>query len=150
MSREEAMKLLEEIAPERLERMRRRWGSDGQRWGRGIGPYMPELLRLRGLRQRDPEAFKRAVRERRLEHKVEDLAAQAGRAKGDERETLVAHLREQLMTLFDVRMQDRDAQIKTLEDRLNQLRGEQEARKQQRDDLIDRRLKEMLGAAVDF
>ena len=52
--------------------------------------------------------------------------------------------------LFDARMRNRDARMEQMERELDTLRNDQEQRRSRRAELIDRRLRELLGESLDF
>jgi len=104
-----------------------------------------EVAQLRDLKNRDPEAFRKAIEEKQLRFRTQDLASKA-RAATDpkERDALAQELRNVLERLFDVEMATRGAQIGQLEGRLDALRKELAQRAANRDQVIKTRLEEAL------
>jgi hypothetical protein len=88
----------------------------------------------------------------RLERRAHELAADARRADGDERDALERELEEVLEQLYEVRGQMREEQAARLEQRAERLREEAEElrqalreRDQERRALIEERKRELLG-----
>jgi len=104
-----------------------------------------EVAQLRDLKNRDPEAFRKAIEEKQLRFRTQDLASKA-RAATDpkERDALAQELRNVLERLFDVEMATRGAQIGQLEGRMDALRKELAQRAANRDQVIKTRLEEAL------
>lgn len=104
-----------------------------------------EVAQLRDLKNRDPEAFRKAIEEKQLRFRSQDLASKA-RAATDpkERDALAQELRKVLEHLFDVEMATRGAQIGQLESRLDALRKELAQRAASRDQVIKTRLEDAL------
>jgi hypothetical protein len=104
-----------------------------------------EVAQLRDLKNRDPEAFRKAIEEKQLRFRAQDLAFKARAATAPkERDTLAQELRNVLERLFDVEMATRGAQIGQLEGRLDALRKELAQRAASRDQIIKTRLEDAL------
>jgi len=104
-----------------------------------------EVAQLRDMKSRDPEAFRKAIEEKQLRFRTQDLASKA-RASTDpkERDALAQELRRVLERLFDVETATRGAQIGQLEGRLDALRNELAQRAANRDQVIKTRLEDAL------
>jgi hypothetical protein len=104
-----------------------------------------EVAQLKDLKGRDPEGFRKAIEEKQLRFRAQDLANKA-RAATDaaEREALSQELRKVLDRLFDVEMATREAQIAQLEVRMDALREELKARAANRQKIVATRLDDML------
>jgi predicted RNA-binding Zn ribbon-like protein len=104
-----------------------------------------EVAQLRDLKKRDPEGFRKAIEEKQLRFRAQDLAAKA-RAATDptEREAMVQELRRVIERLFDAEMATRQAQIGQLNERLNDLRQELAQRAANREQIIQTRVEDAL------
>jgi DNA anti-recombination protein RmuC len=104
-----------------------------------------EVAQLKDLKGHDPEGFRKAIEEKQLRFRAQDLANKA-RAATDaaERDALSQELRKVLDRLFDVEMATREAQIAQLEGRMDALREELKARAANRQKIVATRLDDML------
>ncbi len=142
--------MLRDVAPEMAEELDRLLRDNPDEARRRIRDALPRMRRLGELRKDDPEAFERIVSEKRTEFRVQRMARQARRAKGEARERATDELREHLNELFEARMRGRDTRIEQLERELDKLRSDQDRRRTRREELIERRLQELLGESLEF
>ncbi len=117
----------------------------------------PDLSALEELRFRFDEPFTffsiedptvRAEEQRRLselERESRELARRAREAEGTDRERLEADLRRKLDEVFDAKLELRRQRIERLEERLRTEREHLRAREEARADMIDRRLRTLMG-----
>lgn len=129
-----------------------------------------EHERLVALRRENPEAFQQALRRKlgqgrlregagsRTERpvnteaataermgRVDGLAEEYRRARGEEREKLRARIRENIGEVYDTRERDRTRRIRQMEEELVHMKKEIENRRELRDKIIDRKVGELLG-----
>jgi len=104
-----------------------------------------EVAQMKELKSHDPEAFRKAVEEKQLRYRAQDLANKA-RATADstERAELSEELRKVIDKLFDVELATREAQISQLEGRMDALREELKTRSANRQQIVKTRLDDML------
>lgn len=125
-----------------LEKLRE---SDPDRFRQTFKHLRFEMGQLQELKERDPEGFRKAIEEKQLRFRVQDLATKARAApEGKERDALVAELRKVVDRLFDVELATREAQMRQLEQRLESLRGELKQRAASRKDVINARVDDLL------
>lgn len=95
------------------------------------------------------DSIRRSFEEHRevagLEHESRMLARRARSAEPDERPELEAELRNQLEEIFDKKEQLRRDRIADLEDKVASEREALERRRAAREDIIDRRLRALMG-----
>jgi hypothetical protein len=114
--------------------------------GSGIpGAPRPFPTPSEALERYDPELYELLKQDQELERQTADLSMQYRRAPEEERTALKTQLGELVQQHFDVRQERRRLQLKRLEDELKALRTAIEKRDEARDDVIDRRLLELLG-----
>jgi len=113
------------------------WGGDGFN-GIASGRLNDELLALTESSKGRSEIMK-------MEMESQRLAQQARRAEGAERTRLEQELEEKLNELFDRKQALREERIERLRASMNQALDEQNERTQARSEIIDRRLRELLG-----
>lgn len=117
----------------------------------------PDLSALEELRFQFDEPFKffsvedraKRVKERRrlseLERESRELARRVREAEAAERSRLEADLRQKLDEIFDTKLKLRRERIERLEDRLRTERERLRAREEARADMIDRRMRTLVG-----
>jgi hypothetical protein len=85
-----------------------------------------------------------------LEQRTRDLSEQLRAAKTEDREKLRTQITEVVTLHFDVRQKRRELQIKRMEDELKKLRDAMTKRNESRDQIIKRRLAELVGNEDDL
>lgn len=118
-----------------------------------VGPMGPGSnfdRELDHLREHDPEMYELEKADRDLEKQTFDLAQAIRQAPADKREALKADLGKLVQAHFDVRQQRRKLQLKRLEEELQRLRESIEGREQESDQIIDRRIGELIGEEDDL
>ena len=119
--------------------------ADEDRFTTEIFRWKNRRDRLQALRQQDPERAKLIERIDLLERQIHILAEQIHRSQ----EPATAASREKLLSLlselFDRREEDRRNDIARLEKRLTDLKGSVQDRRAHKDDIVKRRLSELLG-----
>jgi len=81
----------------------------------------------------------------KLEREARELARKARRAEGAEREQLEQELRAKLMETLDAKLEARSERIERLEEHLQEERNILDARRNSREEIVSRRLRELLG-----
>ena len=82
---------------------------------------------------------------RAMEREASRLAREARRADDDEREKLEAELQKKLEAIFERKMELREKRVEALEESLEEARTRLEERRKAREEIIRRRLRELLG-----
>lgn len=88
--------------------------------------------------------------DRNLDDKTHELSVRLRSAKKDDREKLKAELTDVVTKHFDVRQQRRDLQVKRMEAELQKLRDAMTKRNESRNDIIKKRLTELVGEQSDL
>jgi hypothetical protein len=130
------------------ENMRRPAAGLPDGFGRGSSAIRPSELER--MAEDDPEMHKLVLEDMRLEEASLDLANQFRAAKPEDREKLRADLAVQVNKHFDVRQQRRELQLKRLEDELKRLREAIESRTRGRDEIVQKRLIDLVGNPKDL
>ena len=98
------------------------------------------------LRAENPAEFERLQRIRKMEEEPQMLAEKIRRAgPPEEKDKLTARLREMLGELFDQREAGREREVVEIEKRLNELRRVLKERRDRKDEIVKRRMGQMLG-----
>jgi hypothetical protein len=147
----ETEKLLKELDPERLERMNHLREVDPQMYMKLFEETQRERMKLRELKEHDPQRYEQVIQERKMESEIEGLAMQCRKSQNnDEKEGLKKQIKSQLEKLFDLREAQRETEIKRLEEQLTKLKEKMKTRKANRDKIIERRQKELVGEDDDM
>ena len=104
--------------------------------GRGY----PEDLEMVALNQSDSD----------LDEQTRNLSEKLHSAKKEDREKIKAEITEVITKHFDVRQERRELQIKRMEDELKKLRESMTKRNDSKDQIIRKRLAELIGNEDDL
>jgi hypothetical protein len=126
MTEEERTGLREFIAeeyPEMYDRLLEAQADDPEGFEPGIGRILPEMIRMKELRDRDPELFQVRKTEQQVEFELRRLARRYRFASTDEdRAVLAEKIRPLVEQQFDIRQRRMEEEVSRLEKRLEQLR----------------------------
>jgi len=104
---------------------------------------------LMELMQTHPERASLEAREFRLQAQIRRLAMQYGRSTNDAaRKKIAEELRQRVGEVFDCQAEIRRLQIRELEARLSELRTRVKETRENRDQIIDRRVDTILNRAM--
>jgi hypothetical protein len=107
------------------------------------------MREMNELKQRDPKGYERMTEMRRLERESFTQADAARRAPPEEREAATNRLKETLGKLFDAREEVRVRELAELKRRVEALEKALGERKTNKDKLVERRRKELMGEKID-
>jgi hypothetical protein len=141
---------LKDNEPETLRRVNQ-MQSEGHREEvqRMLGDASMRMRDLNDLKQRDPKAFERMQSMRTLDREGMELAEQVRRGPPEEREAATKKLQENLAKQFDLREEQRVREISELKRRIEGLEKSLTDRKANKEKIVERRKKELLGEKVD-
>ena len=99
------------------------------------------------MQRENEQLHERLMQERAMEAESQALAARIRALPEDspEREALTAELRQKLEEIFSMKEENRRRETEQLEKELSKLRDQLQKREQSREQIIDRRLKELIG-----
>ncbi len=104
-----------------------------------------EVHQLLQLRERDPEAFAKAIEGRRLGLQVREIATRLEENTDEEqRERLRGRLRELVAQLFDAELVAQRAHVRRLEEKLQKLRETLKKRAAHREEIVRERVERIL------
>ena len=102
--------------------------------------------RLDGMKEDNPEQYKKFLEEKQMEAKSRTLAKQYQRSNEEnERERIKEELSMLLDKLFEYRQMNRQLELERLEKRITELKINMSKRLEQKDQIIELRLKKLLG-----
>jgi hypothetical protein len=113
--------------------------------GHGIPP-----VDLHRLEQDDPEMYALVAEDQKLERETQELAHRFRQAKAEDREKLKAELGVKVNQHFECRQKRRELSLKRMEEELARLREAIQARNETRDQVIKKRLADLVGPALDL
>ena len=96
------------------------------------------------LVKREKATWEREQKIFEAEVKAEALAAKYSKARQGEKENIKRNLREELKTLFDKKEERRREEVAELENQLQELRKSLEVRQKNKNQIIERRIQELL------
>lgn len=104
---------------------------------------------LSEVQKANRELYKRLVRERTMENQAKDLARviQVLPEDSNERRAKIDSLRSLLNNIFDLKQENRLQEIERLQREIQELQRGLQKRKQMRDQMIDHRLNQLVGAS---
>jgi hypothetical protein len=116
--------------------------------GRGMlgGPMLPGADRM----PEDPQTVRFIREEEELEKNSFRLAQSVRSAQGGERERQMKQLGDTLTKLFEVRQNRRKMELEHLMQQVERLRRSVDAREQRKGDLVQKKLREMIGEGDDI
>jgi hypothetical protein len=143
---EEVRAWLQENEPETLRRWNQ-LQEEGKREEamRLMSEVAPRVREFKELKERDPKGFEKMMAMRRLERESGEQAEQARRAPPEEREAATKKLKETLSRLFDAREEVRNREIAELKRRVEALEKAVAERKGNKERIVEKRRRELMG-----
>ena len=146
---EAALDVIAKVRPDLVERLEALREREPRRLSHVLQRRFPRLRHLLRLKEHDPPMYELRVEDVRLTLKSQRLAQDYQAAQRNERDDEAEQLREQLNALierhFEVRQQINELELERLEQRIEALREQIEARADDRDDVIEQRVQELIG-----
>ena len=104
---------------------------------------------MQEMRRRSQELYEKLMRERRMEMESREIAKTIRLLPdGPERETQIDTLRATLNRIFDLKQDNRRHEIAQLQRQIDELQRRLEQREEMRDEMIQRRLEELIGEEI--
>jgi hypothetical protein len=116
---------------------------------RVLGDASMRMREMNDLKQRDPKGYERMQSMRTLDREGRELAEQVRRVPPEEREAATKKLQENLAKQFDLREEQRVREIAELKRRVEGLEKSLTDRKANKEKIVERRKKELLGEKLD-
>jgi len=148
---DEALKYIRETYTDRAERLIRWKDVRPEAYKNALSKAFREMRFMEELKERDPDRYARVMEEKRLESQSRELAAAYRQSDDDaERERLHKEMEDLLSKLFDYRQINRLDEIDRLEKKLEELKAANQERLDNKAEIVQRRLKELLGERRGF
>ncbi len=104
-----------------------------------------EVVKLLEIKASDPELFKNKVKQIRLEKQVARYVEQARAAKGNKRDEALGMLNKTLALVFEVKQEVIKLDLARMERELGRLKEMVEKREENKDLIVNRRARDLLG-----
>ena len=141
----ETLTYLKEVRPEQGERLLMVRDRRPQQYRIFLSRAYREMRYMSEIRKSDPDRYERLRREKQMESETQDLAARYKSTEDEsEKSRIRAELMELLGSLFDMRQLNREDEIIRLEKRLEELREAQVDRQSHKEEIVLRRLQELI------
>jgi hypothetical protein len=105
---------------------------------------------LQRLEENDPQMYALILEDQRLERETQELAYRVRHAKAADREKLKAELGVKVNQHFESRQKRRELSLQRMEEELARLREAIQVRNRTRDEVIKKRLDELIGPSADL
>jgi len=141
----EVIQYIKEVHPEQLEGLLDLKETRPMMYRRMLSKGYREMRLMNELKERDPKRYKRVAEERTLDGNSRALARKYRSAEGTEKERLREEIKQILDQIFDMRQVNRVLEIERLEKKINELKNNNLERLKNKDEILKRRLTELLG-----
>jgi hypothetical protein len=144
---EQVLEVLEDYRPEMAEQITDMRQRDPQRAEQLIRRAMMFVRPMMYMKQSDPEGYELHIRDAKLDRESHELSRRVREAQGRDADAMRAELRAVVAEHFDVRQQINERKLAALERRIAELRQQISARAEAREELVDQRFGELVGAS---
>lgn len=142
---EEVMGVIQEQFPRRMREFKE---LSEEHAGEAIEYFTDLVDEARALleaRRQSPELFRQLVKQRRIERAIGELVAACAELEGNARDEKLAELRRALSDAFQVKQAFLKADLAQMEKDVEELRMLVTKREDKREDIVERRLQELIG-----
>jgi hypothetical protein len=136
---------LQQESPDEYKKLMELREKNSREFGEHLRERIKEMMELRRVKDKDPEMYAIRKKEHELNRKVKQLAGEIRRTSGPEREKKIAELKGALEESFGMRTMMRQREIGHMEKELEKMKQQAQKRQQNKDIIIDQRLKELIG-----
>jgi len=149
----EAIEVLRQIDPENADQLAQHVDENPERVGRALQEKFPNLGRFLAMRRYDPQGFELRIKDLALSRQSQHSAQRFHEAHSAGDDELAAAELSVLQGIvadhFDIRQQIREHELMKLEQQIESLRDQLQQRADNRDQLIEERLEELISQDVD-
>jgi len=137
--------------PAELDNLQKLKNKNPQKYQRKLIKFWLEIRHEQRLKQEDPERYRRVRKQHELDHICDNLADEYRKTKDESRKSKIRNeLKIKLGELFVLREAEKEARIAELEREIERLKEMIALRRQKRDEIIEKRLIEMLGESPEL
>lgn len=138
---------MKEVRPDQVEGLLKLKVTRPNQYRRLLSRVFREMRYLEDVKKRDPERYEILSREKRLENDSRELARKYRETDDEaEKERIKKEMLDLLDQIFDLRQANREFEIERLEKRLAEAKENNRKRLENKDQIIEQRLAELLGA----
>jgi hypothetical protein len=145
------MEFYKESAPELLKELQYLKENDLPRYNTELKYLYQDMLMLERIKDTQPDRFKESLEMRRLDGRSRRLSRLYLESKSDdEKEDLVQDLRHTLGQLFELREKERVREMQRISEKLEKLKVETKLRRENKEQIVENRIKELTGQKSVF
>jgi hypothetical protein len=144
-AKQAVLRELHDVFPAQLAELQGVADSNGEAATDTARQLVGQAKHLVDLKRDDPREYERVVRLCRLDDECLDLVRKARAAEGEARAPLVASLRQKLGEAFDAKQDTMNREVAAMAGELENLRRRVAKRAESREQLIDRRVLDLLS-----
>lgn len=147
----EVLKYIQATYPDRAERLIKWKDLRPDDFKNALSKAFREMRFMEALKERNPERYARVSEEKLLESQSRELAQMYRQSDDDaEKERLRKEMEDLLNKLFDYRQVNRQDEMDRLEKKLAELKEANQERLENKSEIVERRLRELLGKQKGF
>ncbi|MCU0644108.1 MAG: hypothetical protein MUC94_07580 [bacterium] len=137
--------------PAELVNLQKMKNQNIQKYQRKLIKFWQEVRHELRLKKENPERYKRVRQQHELDHICDNLAEEYRQTKDKSRQSEIRNeLKSKLRELFILREAEKEAKIAELEREIKGLKEMVAFRRQKQDEIIEKRLVEMLGQSQEL
>lgn len=140
----EVLDFIWEVSAEQMQQIKHLAQREAEQAVNELSELVEQNLDLLEMKREKPELFHKMLKRRELERQADSLARACRRAGGPEKEALKGQLGKVLQESFAVRLDLMKAEFATLAGELQRLEALIEKRQAHRDEIVQRRLQQLL------
>jgi hypothetical protein len=145
----DALKVLRQIDPEKADQLEKHIDQNPERVGQALHESFPHLGRFLAMRRYDPQGFDLRIKDLALSRQSQHSARRFHEAQRLGDDAMAGAEQEALQGIvadhFDVRQEIKEYELIRLEGKIQELRDQLQQRVNNRDELIEERLEELVG-----
>ena len=150
-SDEQLYNFLEKFDPERLQRLSHLEDVNPEEFHKLLEASRREFAHIQELKERNPEHFKQMMHMRRMEQESGQLARQYRECRNpQEKEQISKQLRGKLEKIFDLKEEQKNADISRMDEELSKQKEKAKTRQENRERIIKRHQRELQGDDEDM
>ncbi|MBN2090581.1 hypothetical protein JW964_13300 [candidate division KSB1 bacterium] len=137
--------------PDELDNLLNLKNKNPKKYERRLIKFWQEIRHELRLKKEDQQRYKQIRYQHELDHRCENLAEEYRKTRDKSRQTEIRNeLKSKLAELFVLREAEKEAKIAELEREIKQLKEMAALRRQKQDEIIQKRLDEMLNERFDL
>ncbi len=141
---------VEQHLPEHAAMLRQMQAEDPAQYQVELRSFQELSEHYRHVRSLEPQLADDIVLAVKLEHQTQALGEGVAQAREEaEKDGLRQELRQKLTRIFEVRLAEKELEVRLLQEEINAFKAMLERRKELMDQIVERRFQEILGSASE-